>query len=477
MKKQIYPVFICLCSLLLAGCNNSGGGNSLPDDKDPNYYSENGDWRVFDTASDLNINESFAGGLNDSVWYTLEGSWHTEDTTAPHNGMKNRNLFYVHDGDEDYLAIRGRGIYNKDSDFEYNKPEGGCIITQKHLGPGRYEIEMAAMPRRGGVSTMWTYCTTTGSEATSQNEIDIELGGTTKGTQFEHEWCTTWTTHTTKATDTVDVTDIAYLNDGQIHKFTFDWYTNYAGTGEKRVDWFLDGILIDTLTGNIVPDHSTPLWIGLWFPPLWAGMPTFEEDYMLVRNISFTAFTAEQYYDDCRSQPGYNKKLPSASNIQTIEMSKIKNVNKLSNTDFESLDIAPRDESYYGWLLEDVSKGNVELSNESTKGSRSFKINAGEDGGTYLDQELSNAYTGYKYHLSIDAKLSDSTSKGNIEIYMKSKTGKDLSTKLLNVTSTSFTTLEYDITMPEDASSLLVCLTAEKGSVLYDNASLTYLGL
>jgi hypothetical protein len=77
------------------------------------------------------------------------------------------------------------------------------------------------------------------SEATSQNEIDIELGG---DAQYTNEWTTTWTTHTDKETDSVDVSKVCYLNDGKFHKYTFDWYTDYNGnSGVKRVDWFVDG--------------------------------------------------------------------------------------------------------------------------------------------------------------------------------------------------------------------------------------------
>ena len=424
--------------------------------------------------------------MDDNVWYAIEGSWHTDVSGAPHNGMKKRNLFYTKDSTGNgYLAIRGRGIYNKDSDFETNKPEGGGIETINHLLPGRYIIRMAAMPREGGVSTMWTYCSTTGSEATSQNEIDIEIGGTTKASQYEHEWCTSWTKHTDKETRTVNVTDILYLNDGKMHDFAFDWYTDYKNSNEGRVDWFIDGKYIESLSGSMIPDHAMPLWVGLWFPPLWAGVPAFTEDYMIIDRITYTAFSDSQYADKCRSYITYNPVKPSTLNIQNVNFDSItKNLNKFSNGEFESTAKCTdsRDSgSYFGWLADnpEVYKGTLSLSNEHTEGSHSYMLSASTDSsvpeterGIYLGQNISNSFPGYKFNLSIDAKKTSDDSEGNIEISYRTTSGKSLKTERIAINSTTFNTYTKEITMPENASALKIYITAEKGSILYDNAKL-----
>ncbi|MCD8194958.1 MAG: glycoside hydrolase family 16 protein [Coprobacillus sp.] len=480
VNKNIWS--LALSALLLCGCSGSSTTqNSVIEFGDTDYYSTIEDRVSFNYNDERNIDEHFEGGMDDSKWYALEGAWHNTDSTAPHNGMKHRNLYYTETpSGSTYLAIKGKGYYYTGDDFEYNKPEGGCIISKDHLGPGRYEIEMAALPREGAVSAMWTYCTTTGNEATSQNEIDIELGGTTNGTQFENLWSTTWTKQSVKDTDTIDVTDYLYTNDGQIHKYTFDWYTNYQGTGEKRVDWFIDGIFMDSITGNAVPEYDTPLWIGVWFPPLWAGNPSFVEDYMVVKSVTYTAFENRQWYDECKAGAGYNKVDPSSLDFQTIPWETVRDVEKLGNSHLDNLEQAPRDGSYYGWAEESASKGEVSLvDGESDK---AIKLTASDNTsesihGEYLKQTISNAFDGYKYHLTGSAKLEDSASSGNIEIRFLNKSGSSISNSKIDIPIESYEEyqkIDIQLSVPTGAKSLTIGLTAEEGSVIYDEMSLIF---
>lgn len=473
---------LCL-SMIILGVTGCGGNNnqnnhptSITIDKNT-YYGEIQNRVSFDNENPVNFNQSMENGLDDDVFYAIDGAWHT-DQGFVHGGVKKRNLYYSSDGEHSYLLMKARGSYNKEDPEAIGKPEGACIITQNHLGPGRYEIDMAAMPREGAVTAFWTYCTTTGSEKTSQNEIDIEIGGSTNGTQFENMWCTTWTKKENKDTDTVLVTDQLYMNDGRIHKYTFDWYTNYMGTGVKRVDWFIDGILIKSIEGEVVPEHETPLWIGIWFPPYWAGNPYFNEDYLIIENISYTAFDHSQYFDSCRANPSYVKTKPSDANIQTIDFTAVKNVNKLANGDFESLDTAI-DKSYYGWSIDEASKGSVQL--VEGQNGKAFALKAGTKTnddyyGEYLYQTISNAYPGFKYKLKIDAKLLDNASSGVIEIYYKGIAGNTIKKEVINVDSTDFKTYEKDIVMIDNSKKLQIDITSEDGTVIYDNASLVYLG-
>lgn len=473
---------ILLLATFLTGCGTTSTSTSSIDDVeygDEHYYKSVSDRVSLVEDDERNINEDFSNGLDDSQWYALEGAWHTTEAAAPHNGMKHRNLFYsTDDNNEKYLVIRGRGYYNRDEDFEYNKPEGGCIVTKQHLGPGRYEIEMAAMPREGGVTAMWTYCTTTGSEITSQNEIDIEIGGSTDGTQFENFWATSWTKQQTKDTDTINVTDLLYLNDGKIHKYTFDWYTDYLGTGEKRVDWYVDEIFIGSMSGNVVSEHEMPLWVGVWFPPLWAGQPAFEEDYMIIKSIKYTAFDSTQWYETCRSNPGYTKVDPSSLNIQNIAWSKVKNVNKLANGSFDTMDVAPRDESYYGWVRETASTGTTFLT--AGQNDNAFSLTAGPDGttyhGEYLGQTISNTFPGYRFKLTATAKLLNSASEGNIEIRFYDKAGSSISPQNIAINQTNWQAVEQELVVPQGAVKTKISITAEEGTVIYDEISLTYLG-
>lgn len=479
-KKSLYSIIAF--ATLLVSCNhtaeNSSNNSSLNEE---NYYDNIESRAPFDKENKNNFMQTFKNGLDDNLFYALEGAWHTDVQGAEHEGMKHRNLFYTNDENDDYLAIRALGNYakNKEDPSKIGLPEGGCIVSKNHLGPGRYEIEMAAMPREGGVTAMWTYCTTTGNENSSQNEIDIEIGGTTDGTNFKNMWCTSWTKKTVKDTDTVDVSDTLYLNDRKIHKYTFDWYTNYDSDGTRQVDWFIDGKLIKQMKGNVVPEHEMPLWIGVWFPPLWAGKASFDEDYMLIKSISYQAFDqTSQYFENCRSNPVYNKVAPSSLNIPKIDFKDIKDLNLFSNGDMESLDISSKDKSYFGWIIDQASKGSVELTNGNNS-EHGFKLTASSDTsskyhGEYLVQEITNAYEGYKYKLSIDAKKMSESSSGNIEIRYKNAGGKTLDTIILPIDSLEYKSHVSELTMPKDSFKLEITITSENGEIAYDNASLVF---
>jgi hypothetical protein len=310
---------------LLSSCGGTSSASQALSEPTPfdgtEYYDKVTDRVSYQTSSDLSFDENLSTGkLSDDLFWVIDAYWDAGGTSNWHNGVRARNLRYIKNGSDTYLGIKARGSYCQDSDMVktsagHIKPEGACIMTKNFLKPGRFEINMATMPREGAVTAMWTYYSKTGQEATSQNEIDIELGG---DAQYTNEWTTTWTTHTDKETDSVDVSKVCYLNDGKFHKYTFDWYTDYGNSGVKRVDWFVDGVLIKSITGTCVPEMMMPLWIGLWCPS-WAGNPYFDYDYMLVKEISYKEFDENsQAVDEVRNaNPAYTHTLPSASSIKS----------------------------------------------------------------------------------------------------------------------------------------------------------------
>lgn len=491
MKKNKTLAAIVVPSLaggvMLFGCGVSNSTSSTKSFEEPttfngtDYYDELADRVGLESDSSLSFDEKMTNGtLNDKLWWVIDGYWDAGGATDWHNGVRARNLRYIQGGKDNYLAVKARGSYSRDTDMAkassgHIKAEGACIMSQNFLKPGRFEIEMATMPREGAVTAMWTYYSK-GSEATSQNEIDIEIGGLA---QYTNEWTTTWTTHSDKETDSVDVTKIAYLNDGKIHKYSFDWYTDYQGTGKRRVDWFVDGILIKSITGSAVPETAMPLWIGLWCPS-WAGSSCFIDDYMLIKNVKYSQFdSASQYCLDARGNPAYGHTLPSASNIKAATFAETQDVEKFSNTSFESLENCVTDNSYFGWARETASEGSVTLSDDHSEGSHSFQLNASTTSsdtyhGEYLDQKVSLAYSGYQYRYSLDAKLLSAQSAGNIEIRYKDKGGKTIKTDVAKIDSLTWKTFSGTITMPDNSVSLQISITAEEGSVLYDNASVKF---
>lgn len=484
---KIAAITVPLFSLL--SCTNGEKAKEKPftDDTTFNgteYYDKVETRSAFDLEDERNIDEKLSNGkLNDDYWNTLSGVWQNESATYPHNGVQKRNLLYVKDNDSTYLAFRGRGMYNTLSDTEkssdgYTLPEGACIITKNKLGPGRYEFEMAAMPRYGGVSAAWTYLSESGNELTSQNEIDIEIGGEAGKDTFTHEWCTSWTKKTNKSTKNIDTSSVAYLNDGAFHKYTFDWYTNYLDEGKGRVDWFIDGILICSISGGVVTDKEMPLWIGLWFPS-WTNMASFDTDYLLLKSAKYTAFDTNQPYEEIRAKSGYTQEDPSKSGIQNINYDVIKNLNKISNPSFESFEVTKQDQTHNGWISNELSTGGeIKQTQESnTSGGHSFLLTTGENE-TSASQWIECSYEGYKFDYSFLGKLVEG-SEANIEFhYWNSYRNKEIAeAKKLSLTKTSWEELKGSLEgLPEKCYHLEIRLAVKKGSAYFDESSLIYRG-
>ncbi len=482
MKRK--ACFLALVLLSLTSCGsgtsssgsgpNSSSGSIVGDD----YYDKVEERAKFNKNSNLSFKEEFTNGMSDDIFAVLDAKWDAGGV-KPHNGVRKRNIFYTKDSKNNgYVAIKGRGLYNHDEGTIAGSPEGGCFITKEHLGPGRYEIKMAAMPREGGITAFWTYCTTTGSEATSQNEIDIEIGGKTDGTAYESLWATTWTSHKNTSHEAPNVTDMLYLNDGEIHTYTFDWYTAYPTDKMPRIDWFIDGKLITSISNDTVPTHEMPLWIGLWFQS-WAGEAQFDTDYLLIDEVSYSAFEEKQVYDNCRTKPSYTQYKPSESGIQTLSFDTIKNVNKIANGLFKQTS-ASSDGSLNGWFKDVSSKGTHEIVTEDQKNK--LKLTASTDTtekyhGQYINQTITEAYPNYKFDFKVTAKKADANSKGQIILYYMDKTNKVLSQTTIDVTSLEDTLYTKEITMPAKSQKLKVEFTADDGSTTFSDVSLVFKGI
>ncbi len=465
-------VLLPIVLISLAGCEKKEDLSYAYDTSRADYYSNIEKRNAFDKENELNFKDEITNGLNDSVWNTLDGHWENGGTT-PHNGVRRRNIFYTKDSSGNgYLALKSRGLYNQEDPANAGKPEGSCIETKNSLGPGRYEVSMAAMPREGGVTALWTYKCEGGNEDLSQNEIDIEIGG---GGQYNQLWCTTWTTKKNKATHAPDVSNICYMNDGKIHKYTFDWYTDYKGEG--RVDWFIDEQYVYSIDGGTVTDIDMPLWLGVWMPS-WAGNATWVEDYILVDSVSYTAFDENQYYTHSRTYDTYDDKDPSESGIQNIDFAAVTNgLNKLSNPSFEITETFDTND-YYGWqqYVPDTFSGTFSFNEDAKTGSHALKLSAGtteENSDSYVYQRISCSYEGFKYRFSVDAKLLSSDCEAEIILWQRNRAGLSAKHKdIIPVSGTNYTTLSKEITMVADTGALDIFFHVKKGSALFDDVTL-----
>lgn len=472
MKTNRLFVLLPFVLVSLSGCTTARKQDKEAyDTSRPDYYQNIERRNAFDKENELNFDDEITNGLDDSVWNTLDGYWENGGQ-SPHNGVRRRNIFYTKDATGNgYLALKARGLYNQEDPANAGKPEGSCIETKNSLGPGRYEVSMASMPREGGVTALWTYkCEST--EEVSQNEIDIEIGG---GGQYNELWCTTWTTKTNKATNSPDVSKICYVNDGKIHKYTFDWYTDYKGEG--RVDWFIDEQYVHSISGGTVTDIDMPLWLGVWMPS-WAGNATWVEDYILVDRVSYTAFDENQYFTHKRAYNTYSPKDPSKSEIKDIEFAKVTSgLNKLSNPSFENTETFAAND-FYGWRQFNATNfhGTCSFVDDGSDGSKAFKVSEGTSEGTndgYFYQRISCSYEGFKYNFSVDAKLLNATDEAEIILWQRSKAGTgSIKQDKIAITGTTYSTLTKEVTMAEGACMLDVFFHVKKGSAIFDNAKL-----
>ena len=469
MKRRRYFLVLPLLVAPLAGC---GGGDSKKDvaydTSDKDYYANIEKRNAFDKQSEYNFDDEITNGLSDDVWYTLDGYLENGGTT-PHNGVRRRNLFYTKDADGNgYLAMKARGIYNTSDPSILVKPEGACIESKNKLGPGRFEVEMAAMPREGGVSAYWTYnCES--SEEVSQNEIDIEIGG---GGQYTNLWCTSWTTKNNKATHDPDVKDICYMNDGKMHKYTFDWYTSYGKTGEGRVDWFIDEQYVQSISGGTVTDIAMPIWLGIWLPS-WAGNAAWEEDYMIIDRLSYTAFDYNQYYEESRTNPQYSPKIPTESNIQQVNFEQITTkLNKFANASFEETSLF-RENDYHGWKAYPGWNGTHEFVSDASVGNKAIKLTPGETASkkdAYYYQDITCTYEGYQFSLSFDAKKASEEDNVELLIFYQDFANSDpVSQEAIKVTSTTYQNYTKTFAIPANSSNLRILMHVKAGTGYFDN--------
>ena len=68
--------------------------------------------------------------------------------------------------------------------------------------------------------------------------------------------------------------------DGNFHVLRFDWDPSNARS-DGSVAFYIDGRLLETIRKDI-PSKPGNVWLGLWFPPKWAGVPDFSTAEMKV---------------------------------------------------------------------------------------------------------------------------------------------------------------------------------------------------
>lgn len=262
-------------------------------------------------AEDGSFFDDFSTGIDKNIWEIAQKAW-----GGGNHGVLRSNVSYTADG---IVVLTGNGdLYdgplNEYADDELGLRSGACIVTKKQLGPGSYEAKVKVHPQMGACTAMWTFFWT----PDKNHEIDIEIPASTK--DFKKSQFVTWTTeeiYTEKET-----TPEFYHNDGNWHTYRFDWHTT-----PPHVDFYVDDKLEMTIDKDI-PDTAGNLWLGVWFPKRWSGVPLFDTSYMLVDYFKYTAF--DEPYNKVNKT---FKKTPSKA--YPTEPVDLPTCNFLSNAGFE----------------------------------------------------------------------------------------------------------------------------------------------
>lgn len=319
--------------------------------------------------------DDFSNGLDSEKWYISTRNW----SPAVSQGQKADNVQVTEDG---FLVLNAHGMYHPD---ENKRLTGSAIISTESFGAGKYEISMKVLPRLGVVSAFWTFY----YEGEDYNhEIDIEFPG---NKSLRNVLNTNWVGVNRNSYKTVVAKTESPANDGEWHKYTFEWHTD-----PKIVKYYVDDVLTSEITDH-VPFAQGQLWVGAWFANNWAGVPDFETDFLLVDWISF------EPYD----QPTLET-TPNAFGVAPIHMyPEITNTpltrNYISNGSYEDGETA--------WSLQ----GDAYIVSRTDMPSK--KMLAVDHGG-FASQSITAVYDEFQFSVEFKSSILRGT-KGKLVIIMK----------------------------------------------------------
>jgi beta-glucanase (GH16 family) len=243
------------------------------------------------TITDELISEDFSlPVLDPCTWVVVQANWGGQQNGHDYNGGVLAENVSVRDG---LLVLRAhgnayrgpsRGINLDGSVRRDGKRTGAAIMTRQRYQGGRFEARFRAIKRPGAVSALWTFFYDQSAEGVIRNhEIDIEFPGQAHDEapiSFRSATLTTWTGLQPGQTTAAFAAVFHKLIDSDLHILRFDWRPKtLAWSG--AVSFYIDGRL-KHVTRHNVPSEPGNVWLGAWFPPVWAGEPEFDEAEMIV---------------------------------------------------------------------------------------------------------------------------------------------------------------------------------------------------
>jgi beta-glucanase (GH16 family) len=236
--------------------------------------------------------DTFSGDIAESCdWTIVQSNWGGHTPAGDYSGGVIRANVGKRDG---HLVLTARGNrydgdirgYDKDGTVRVDGRRTGAAIMsrQRYLG-GRFEARVIIPPELGVASALWTffYEEPADGSAIANHEIDIELPGRASDDappSFRYVLLSTWRGLEQDQWTTVFQPLTATVTDGKFHVLRFDWQPP-AENDPGFVAFYIDGRLLQTIRTN-VPSKPGNLWLGLWFPRTWAGVPDFSVTEMQV---------------------------------------------------------------------------------------------------------------------------------------------------------------------------------------------------
>jgi beta-glucanase (GH16 family) len=242
-----------------------------------------------DTLSTRAIFAEFKRGLDSCEWIKVQSNWGGHSETGDYSGGVIKANIEERDGG---LVLTARGNryagevrgYDRDGTMRSDGRRTGAVIMsrQRYLG-GRFEARVTIPADLGVASALWTFFYEERNGTVENHEIDIEFPGRSSdeaAPSLRYVLLSTWRGLLKGEWTTVFKALPETVADGNFHVLRFDWDPPNARS-DGSVAFYIDGRLLQTI-GTNVPSKPGNVWLGLWFPPKWAGVPDFSTAEMKV---------------------------------------------------------------------------------------------------------------------------------------------------------------------------------------------------
>ena len=165
----------------------------------------------------------------------------------------------------------------------------GTIRSRQRFLGGQFEARVTIPAQLGVVSAFWSFFYEKTTTDERNHEIDIEFPGQASAHSppaLTHVTLSTWRGLAAGQSTAAFVKLPHAVADGAFHLLRFDWLPPSASQA-PAVKFYIDDTLLHVARTN-VPGEPANIWLGLWFPPQWAGKPEFTSVSMRVDWIRIT---------------------------------------------------------------------------------------------------------------------------------------------------------------------------------------------